>query len=465
MARNERQIWPRHKAGCEFIDPKDSRKWIKGCVCPIYARVQVVHPDTGDVLFRYNASLYKLGIRNMENAGKLVDKWVHDYRAGKHLPQAQDAKLNMMVDEVRKIYLERKAPTLKLKPWHRDDPTRHGSYKKYNVLLLKMVAYGTEHKVPLIKQWDTDTVYAFQKTWEGLGRRVKNLKTGEFTRRPKSKTATNREQGLMKKFFKWCKKHGYITVNPCDNVDPVSAPDLPANPYTPAQRERIFSLIPEVFPNLEQQVRIHAFAQLLEKSGCRISAVATAATAQLEDDGIWLREHKGEKTSKPNMVWRLLPPDVVAELRNLTPTCKDYFFWTGNSTLKTLVTDWSGKMLKLYRAAGIPEGQRNHEWRDTMGESLQEVGADVGHIQLAYDHDKQLTTEKHYLGKNKRKFAELDDYKRKIWGMKPVVAETALVNIAAAIEQLASQLERGLITRGQYEAARDKLYAPIVWAS
>jgi hypothetical protein len=66
MPRPERQIWLRHKKSCKHRG-KASTRSLKGCDCPVYARVTILNPDTDEVLFRWSdSSLHKLGIRRYE---------------------------------------------------------------------------------------------------------------------------------------------------------------------------------------------------------------------------------------------------------------------------------------------------------------------------------------------------------------------------------------------------------------
>ena len=72
--------------------------------------------------------------------------------------------------------------------------------------------------------------------------------------------------------------------------------------------------------------------------------------------------------TRPGVRIPLPPPVYLMDSRylvgKLPPKSRDYFFWTGTSTIKTAVNDWSEKMRRLYVEAGI-EGKRSHDWRDT----------------------------------------------------------------------------------------------------
>ena len=471
MARTERQIWRRHGRSCGHFKKKDPRDYTN-CECSIYARVTVVDPDTDQVLFRWaDASLSKLGIRNMDDANALVDKWFKEYLTRARKPQVEEvqenkaeARLNKTVAAVADAFMERLEVVLKpkLKDYHRENVKNHTTHKKYKVLTDKLARYAQKHNLPLLKQFGTDEVFRFQESWKG--RKLKDPKTGEFYLKDKTSVGKDREQGLMRKFFEWCRKNGYIVIDPCDALERIGALDSQPYPFTAEDRTQIYRMIPVTFPKSADYVS--AFVGLLDKAAGRISAVATAEVAQLEEEGIWLRERKGEKDGKPNYVWFLLPPDVVALLRSVAPKSDNYFFWSGNSTLKTIVNHWEAEMLKLYRAAGI-EGKRSHEWRDTMCENLQEAGADLEHMQAALGHRRKATTEKSYAGKNKRKYREADEFKRKMWGMAPgagsapqiALSGSAIFDWRTELRDLKSALDEGLISQEMFEAERQTVMA------
>jgi integrase len=459
MPRTERQIWLRHKESCKHHGKPNVRSF-KGCDCPVYARVTILNPDTDEVLFRWpDSSLHKLGIRNYEDAERLVDKWFRDYLSGSRVPQAEEERLNKTVREAVDSFLERLAARLKpkLKPWHGVDPTKHLTYKKYKVLLNKLVGWTSDHDATLLRQIDTDMLFRFQESW--TGRRVKNPKTGEWFLAPKSDTGKDREQGLMRKFFQWCRKNKMLVEDPCENLERINPDESEPKPFTPQEEERMLGKISAVFPQKHEQV--YAFVQLQKHSGARISAVATAELDQMEDEGIWLRERKTERNGPPNYVWCLLPPNVITILHNLKPKSPKYFFWSGGGTLKTLVTDWTDTLLKLYRAAGIAE-KRSHEWRDTIGSDLQDAGADLEHIQAALTHKRKATTEKSYVGKNKRRYAEVDEYKRKMWGMaqsntSPATTPGQSSNSLESLKEIERMFKDGSLTKREFAVWKKRI--------
>jgi hypothetical protein len=91
-----------------------------------------------------------------------------------------------------------------------------------------------------------------------------------------------------------------------------------------------------------------------------------------------------------------------------------YFFWTGTSTIKTAVNDWSEKMRKLYVEAGI-EGKRTHEWRDTLAIEVLEGGGSLEDVQLLLGHKSRKTTEKYYVALTKKRMENAIEARRRTW--------------------------------------------------
>src|ERR1700691_607042 len=96
------------------------------------------------------------------------------------------------------------------------------------------------------------------------------------------------------------------------------------------------------------------------------------------------------------------------------PKSAEYFFWTGTSTIKTAVNDWSEKMRQLYVEAGI-EGKRTHEWRDTLAIEVLEGGGSLEDVQLLLGHKSRKTIEKYYVVLTKKRMEKAIDVRRRTW--------------------------------------------------
>jgi len=138
--------------------------------------------------------------------------------------------------------------------------------------------------------------------------------------------------------------------------------------------------------------------------------VVTLRTDSLRDDGVMIVSQ--EKNEEP--VFVPLPPFVIERVRKLQPKSRQYFFWTGTSTIKTAVNDWSEKMRRLYVEAGI-EGKRTHEWRDTLAIEVLEGDGSLEDVQLLLGHKSRKTTEKYYVALTKKRMQKAIEARRRTW--------------------------------------------------
>jgi integrase len=79
-------------------------------------------------------------------------------------------------------------------------------------------------------------------------------------------------------------------------------------------------------------------------------------------------------------------------------------------------------MLKLFRAAGIPEvwqgGKRSHNWRDTLAmEILEDEEGRLEDAQIALGHKSRKTTEKYYTAISKKRAERVTQLKKKLWAL------------------------------------------------
>jgi hypothetical protein len=85
---------------------------------------------------------------------------------------------------------------------------------------------------------------------------------------------------------------------------------------------------------------------------------------------------------------------AVEALNGFPSVSPKYFFWTGHGKLDTAKADWSEKMLKLYRAAGIE--QRSHAFRDTLTTAVLGAGGNLETAAALLGHRDVKVTQKHY---------------------------------------------------------------------
>jgi integrase/recombinase XerD len=258
----------------------------------------------------------------------------------------------------------------------------------------------------------TDITYEhlaeFQQTWKGKSVIDPATKGKRFLE--PSQVTKQKNQEFLRAFFRRAAALGWIQVNPTERLLPIKASRPSPKPITEEQKQKLLDIISEVHPNDAEMVRAFLYVQIF--AAPRISDVVQLEVKHLNDDGIFLPHQ--QKTDEP--VSFVLPPFVVKALRSLVPKSDRYFFWSGNGQAESAAKHWSAKLLKLFRAAGIPDRQRSHEWRDTMATKLMsEEGGRLEDAQLALGHQERRTTEKHYAGLVQKRYDVLNELKRKMW--------------------------------------------------
>ena len=400
-----RDIFVRHRVDCRYVAPgyKRSKKLaprlIFGCGCPIYARLLVRHPDVSVAPFEFNGSLAKLGVREKLAAEELIDQWTVQFLSGQN--GRLDPNTFKTVEQAIKDYLAEKRGTLDA---HKESTKL--TIQKIAGILKPLAPFLRSRGIVHLKDVKTEHLSVFQETWQGRLR--KNRESGELVRQLKSQLGKQKNQEFVKMFFRRARELRWIPENPAELLLAVKTPRLEVKKKTPEEKQRLLEAIPRVFPNIGQAAT--AFVLIQRYSGLRLVDVVTLRTDSLREDGLMIVSQ--EKNEQP--VFVPLPPFVVDLVRKLPPKSQQYFFWTGTSTIKTAVNDWSEKMRQLYVEAGI-EGKRTHEWRDTLAIEVLEGGGSLEDVQLLLGHKSRKTTEKYYVALTKKRMENAIEARRRTW--------------------------------------------------
>jgi integrase len=425
-----RDIYVRHRPRCDYGKPdfRDTKRrparTIFGCGCPIYARVEIRDPVTKDVLFQHNGSLK--GITAKEAAEELVNNWFVKYLSGEKPAAHIQAAAITIEDAVQRYLAEKRSALPPPKPTaiseavisYRKKTTRSGgepvsdSVRKISDVITPLAEFMAERGITYLKDVTTQHLAEFQQTWKG--RYVKDPKTGTKIQLPKSQHGRAKYQEYLKTFFKRSRLLGWISVNPAELLESIRTEDAEIKIFAPSEKKKLLDVIPQTFPKKAAMVK--AFVLVLRYSALRMSDVVSLEIESVKDGAIALKAQR--KTDSP--VHCALPPIAIAALRDFTPKSSRYFFWTGNGELETASKDWSATMLKLFRAAGIPEtwqgGKRSHNWRDTLAtEILEDDEGRLEDAQIALGHKSRKTTEKYYTAITKKRSERVTVLKNRLW--------------------------------------------------
>ena len=400
-----RDVYVRHRPHCRYASSKYKHpkglhsRLVFGCGCPIYAKLLIRHPDPKIPAFEFNSSLAKLGVREKLAAEELIDQWTVQFLSGQSAKV--DAGAFKTVEQAIQDYLDEKRGTLD----RSKESTKH-TIQKISGILKPLAAFLRDRGTVYMKDVKTEHLSAFQETWQGRLR--KNRETDEFIRQPKSQLGKQKNQEFLKMFFRRARELRWIPENPAELLLSIKTPRIEVKKKTSEEKQRLLDAIPRVFPNIAQAAT--AFVLIQRYSGLRLVDVVTLRTDALREDGLMITSQ--EKNEQP--VFVPLPPFVLDLVRKLPPKSRDYFFWTGTSTIKTAVNDWSEKMRRLYVEAGI-EGKRSHEWRDTLAIEVLEGGGSLEDVQLLLGHKSRKTTEKYYVALTKKRMEKAIEARRHTW--------------------------------------------------
>jgi integrase len=136
--------------------------------------------------------------------------------------------------------------------------------------------------------------------------------------------------------------------------------------------------------------RLRALVLLLRYSGLRIGDAVSCSVERLSEGKLRLYTQKtGTHVHCP------LPEFVVGELDSIPKRSERHWFWTGNSKLKTAVSDWQGRLQTLFDDAKVSDGHA-HRFRDTFAVELLLAGVPLERVSILLGHASIKITEKHY---------------------------------------------------------------------
>lgn len=330
-------LYRRHRAKC-----KSTARRAK-CFCPIWVQ-GVLH---GEPVRKAT------GLTNWEAANKLINEWeIHGQRESVSVADALD---RWIADcEARQFAAE--------------------SMRKYKRLKGSLALRFGQASVRSVS---VDDVRKLRESWTfSPGTKAKQLE-------------------LVRAFFSFCVDSGWIEKNPAKKVK-VSVPQQsPTLPYSEAEwRDILMALdvyrtVHEQSP-LRVQKQLKALILLMRYSGLRISDAVSLERNRIDASGkLFIYQ---AKTGQPVCV--PLPRVVLDALADVGEEGRRYF-WNGEGTLKTVTTDWSARMKKVFVIAGIPDGH-SHRLRDTFSVDLLSKGVPLDVVSQLLGHASIATTQKHY---------------------------------------------------------------------
>ncbi len=367
-------VYRRHLKRCEH---RDEGRHYRRCQCPIWV----------DGTLNGREIRQSLDMRDWQRAQDLVRQWE---AAG----QRDDQPRRMTVKEAWERFLA-DAEARKLQP---------ATVEKYKLLRRKMEAFAEQHGgLAFMDQFDLDVLSDFRSQWKcGPRTGLKQLER-------------------LRAFFRFAQKRKWIADNPAADLKAPKIPPSPTLPFTRDEMRQILEALEtySASAGARNGQRLRAFVLLLRYSGMRIGDAAQLTTERIVGDRLFLYT---QKTGQPVNV---LLPKFVAEALDACPRGSDrHFFWTGRSTVHSVIGKWQRRLARLFQLAGVPKGHA-HRFRDTFAVEFLLAGGTLEQLSVLLGHSSLRITERHYAPWVGERQQQLEAQLARAWALDPIaLAET-----------------------------------------
>ncbi len=212
----------------------------------------------------------------------------------------------------------------------------------------------------------------------------------------------------LRTFFRFCVDRGWMQHNPAKFLKPPKVKPKPTLPFSDSELERILWAC-EVYPDSPKgrRAQVKAFILPLRYSGLRIRDVVTLRRSAIRDGKLYLYT---AKTSAA--VYAPLPAVVLESLEGIGNM--EYFFWSGQGKVRSVLGSWERSLTTLFKLAGI-KGHA-HQFRDNFAVDLLTHGVSVENVAILLGHEDIRGTQKHYAPWIKSRQEALERAVKLTWG-------------------------------------------------
>jgi integrase len=256
-----------------------------------------------------------------------------------------------------------------------------GTIRKYKLLERQMKAFGVEHGLTLLNQFDLDTLGKFRATWK-IGPRT-----------------STKQLERLRAFFRFAHDRQWVEFNAAVKIKLPKVPVCPTLPLTAKEMVNIYNACDGLMATTQSHGKVNVYLLktlilLMRYSGMRISDAVALTTDQIDGKKLFLYT---QKTGVP--VYTILPDSVVKALATAPRKSDTRYFWSGNGKLETAVCDWQEDIKEVFELAGIKKGESNamsHRFRDTFAVELLLARVPIERVSILLGHSSMRITEKHY---------------------------------------------------------------------
>jgi len=228
---------------------------------------------------------------------------------------------------------------------------------------------------------------------------------------------------FVRSFLRFCVLHNWLTKNPAVGLSRIKVSVQPTVPFTQDEFTKLLDTIPTMYTASRGlngktseylRARLRAMVLLLRWSGLRIGDAANLKRSRLSDD-----DNLMLYTAKTGThVYVPLPPDVASELRALPNSSPEYFFCSGNGSVRSVTANWQRKLDGLFKKADLKRRAHAHQLRDTFAVEMLLAGVTIEQVSMLLGHSSVKITEKHYAPWVRARQQQLENAVRLAWEKK-----------------------------------------------
>ena len=214
----------------------------------------------------------------------------------------------------------------------------HETIRKYEQLFKQMNTFAADKGIRFVPEFDLPILEEFRSKW------------------PDGDLARQKKQERLRAIFKYARNHKMVEHNPALELGKIVVKSKQVVRFTDhemaaveaAAKSRI-SDSNRTDKERERSKQAYALVLLMRYSGLRIGDATMLATDKLKDNRLSLRTQKANKD-----ISVLLPEPVVNALNSFKPVGKDYFFWDGQLSLKSLTNLYRDfYLVPVFKAAKV----------------------------------------------------------------------------------------------------------------
>ena len=368
-------VYTRHGRKCSkrglTPEQKAAAKYEKRCSCPKW--IYLFH-DNKD--YRFSA-----GTRSWERAEQQRQELQRQLDPDKaellRLKKDKEAAQVTVIDAVQSYLMDAQARKL---GWQT-------LAKRRTIFERQLLSWADANGIRLLEELTAAALTRWRATW----------KLAAIT--------TRSHQELLRGFFKYCIRQGWLKDNPALLLSKVIVKQRPTDYFTPEEFAALLEATHSFAANQnfrgeDWSARLRIFLLLMRWSGLRIGDAAKLERSRLQADRLLLYQ---AKTGTP--VFVPLPHFVAESLRNVPP-CREpnprHFFWSGKGKPGAAAHTLAPALARLFEIAALKNSDgtlkkcRSHMLRDTFAVEMLLSGVPIEEVSMLLGHASIKTTEKHY---------------------------------------------------------------------